>query len=101
MWHFACDWQCLRGNRSLFCFAGEGQTSAHVKHRLVLSKASLAAWTHSASNGGEPWCARRLAFGMCLQTNLGALSPANDLPNDVARMVATHLNPVVTLKNLL
>ena len=75
--------------------------SAHVKHSLVFTKASLAEYTHSASNGGEPWCARRLAFGMCLQKNLGALSPANKLPDDVARMVATHLNPFAAFATFL
>jgi hypothetical protein len=81
------------GNCSWIFLAGEGQMSARVKHSMVLTKASLAEWTHSASNGGEPWCARRLAFGMCLQNNLGAHSPANNLSDDVARMVATHLHP--------
>eukprot|EP01047_Picozoa_sp_COSAG01_P064728 COSAG01_NODE_8619_length_2717_cov_5.153552_1_plen_74_part_00 len=71
--------------------------STPVKHNMVLSEASLAEWTYSVKRG-EPWCARRLAFGMCLQQNLGALSPANKLPEDVARTIATHLNSIATHK---
>lgn len=47
-------------------------------------------WTQSVVKG-EPWCARRLAFGMCLHKSLGALSPASTVPVDIARAIATHL----------
>ena len=65
--------------------------SAPVKHRLTFSAASLGAWTHSVVKS-EPWCARRLAFGMCLHERLGALSPASTLPSEIALAIALHLH---------
>ena len=70
--------------------AGKGAMAAPARHRLTLSADSLGAWTHSVVKA-EPWCARRLASGMCLHERLGALSPASTLPSELAQAIAVHL----------
>jgi hypothetical protein len=74
--------------------AKKNRLSAQTAHTLELTaEASLSGdWAHSVI-AGPPWCARRLAFGMTLQARLGVASPATILPDEVAGMVATHLQP--------